>query len=168
MKNVKTKAAQRPPAKAPPGAGAPATKVSPRAYHNPEPTPTNLTGAPMDVVKREFAKRLTKAMADKGWNQSETARRAAEHMPDGVFGRDNISHYSRAFSIPGPAHLKALSMALEMAPADLLPSRAMPSVDEKVPPLDVRDTGDGNVWLRVNQSVPWPKALKIMDILNGE
>lgn len=146
----------------------PTSKMRPKVINSPEFPDYNLQGAPTDVVKREFAKRLLAAMVERGWNQSETARQAALHMPDGVFGRDSISHYTRAVAIPGPIALNALAKAFRMKPADLLPSRGMPALEAKTPSLDVKDAGDGSVWLRVNQRVEWAKALKVMELLKGE
>lgn len=124
-------------------------------------------GAPVEAVKAELAKRLQQAIVEKGWNQSELARRAAIHMPDKIFGRDNVSNYIRGASLPGPGHLKALARALGKDPLDLLPTRGMPSVEDKVPAFDMRDVGGGQVWLRVNQAVSWDVATQIMGLLKG-
>lgn len=123
---------------------------------------------PAGIVKKEFAARLNRLMIERGWNQSEVARQAALHMPDGKFGRDSVSGYVRARSLPGPIHLEALSKAFKVPPDELLPSRGMPSGSDHVPPLDVRDTGKGKAWLRVNQVVEWEKALKILAILKED
>jgi transcriptional regulator with XRE-family HTH domain len=125
-------------------------------------------GAPRDAVKIEFARRLQAAMVEKGWNQSELARQAAKFTGDGKFPRDNVSSYCRGLSLPGPNHLHALSQALRKTPTDLVPSRGVPTIEDRLPPLDVRDVGDGMAWLKINQSVPWSTALKIMEMLKGE
>ncbi len=117
--------------------------------------------APKEAVRREFGKRLQGAMIDKGWNQSELARRA------GV-GRDNISAYIRGISMPGPVMLHKIAEALQMKPEEILPSKAMPSIDQVVPALDVRDIGKGLAWLRINQAVPWDDAIQIMNILKSD
>lgn len=143
--------------------------VTERAYYNSAPSASISPLAPRDAVKAEFAKRLQRAFVAKGWNQSELARRAEDQLPPGEsFGRYNISTYIRGKSLPGPTHLKALCDALGCAPEDLLPARGVQSAGADVPPLDVRDIGDGTVWLRVNQAVPWSDAIKVMQILKGE
>lgn len=125
------------------------------------------SGAPKDAIKNEFARRLQHKIAEKGWSQSETARQAAMHMPKGQdFGRDNISGYVRGLSLPGPVMLSALSKALGCDPIDLVPSA--PSVDTRHPPLEVKDSGDGRAWIRINQAVDWPVALKIMELIKGQ
>ncbi|MEP3248081.1 MAG: helix-turn-helix transcriptional regulator [Sneathiella sp.] len=139
-----------------------ATNTDKRQFHNKKPSKgKSIKGAPKEVIRREFANRLQSAMIDKGWNQSELGRRAN-------LGRDNISAYIRGISIPGPLHLNALAVALDVKTEELLPSDAMPSIDQAVPALDVRDTGKGMAWLRVNQAVEWDAALKIMAILKSD
>lgn len=138
-----------------------------RQFINGPPGEDPPAGAPKDFIKAEFAKRLQKAITDKGWNQSELARRAAAFTEDGVFGRDNVSTYIRGKTLPGPIHLSALCKVLGVEPSDLVPSRGMPSVDDVNPPLDVKDLGAGRAWLRVNQPVDWTIALKVLEILRG-
>jgi transcriptional regulator with XRE-family HTH domain len=111
---------------------------------------------------------LQRAFTHKGWNQSELARRAAVYVPEGGMGRDVISTYVRGKSLPGPIHLTAICKALGVEPDDLLPSRGMPSAGADSPPLDMRDIGEGKVWLRINQSVDWSVAVRIINVLKGE
>jgi transcriptional regulator with XRE-family HTH domain len=132
-----------------------------RAFHNKPSGGADMEGAPKEAVRREFGKRLQGAMIDAGWNQSELARRSG-------FGRDNISAYIRGISLPGPLHLNALANALSIKPDALMPSNAMPSVDQVIPALDVRDVGKGLAWLRINQAVEWETALKIMQMLKSD
>ena len=136
-----------------------------KQFHNKPPLGDMPAHAPKDAVKAEFARRLQAAMVRKGWNQSELARRAAENTTDGHFGRDNISLYIRGIVMPGPVHLHALSKALSLKPDELLPSRGAPSADDRVPPLDIRDAGNGKAWLRVNMAVEWPVAVEVMKLL---
>lgn len=123
------------------------------------------TGAPADAVKMEFARRLQRAMIERGWNQSELARRASKFAPGERFIRDNVSKYMRGKVLPGPVHLNALSKALGKRPEDLLPTRGMPAAGS-TPTFEVRDAGDGKMWLRVNQAVSWAVAMKIQRILS--
>jgi len=139
-----------------------------RAFVNPKPTDSLPRLAPKDAVKTEFARRLQAAMISKGWRQSELARRAEQHLPHGrKFGRDSVSLYIRGKTLPSAVFLHALCKALGKEPEELLPTRGMPAAGDANPPLDVRDLDDGNVWLRVNQAVPWPIALKVLELLKG-
>lgn len=138
-----------------------------KAFFNSSPTelPAN---APKDAARVEFARRLQSAMVEKGWNQSELARRAAAFMPDGKFGRDNVSLYVRGMVFPGPDHAEALAKALGRKVADLIPTRGMPSAEDRAPPLDVKDLNDGRCWLKINQAVDWPVALQVLELLKGQ
>ena len=134
------------------------------AYHND--TPTNLpSGAPADAIKAEFGRRLQAHIVRKGWNQSELARRAEKHCPDQRFGRDNVSVYIRGKTLPGPVHLNALCKALGVKPEELLPARAPSTTNSVTSPMDMKDMGDGRVWLRINQAISWEQALEIMRVL---
>jgi transcriptional regulator with XRE-family HTH domain len=139
------------------------------ASHNPLPDaePPH-PHSPDAQIKRDFASRLSAFMLKKGWNQSELARQAALHMPSGQFNRDNISNYKNAKHTPGPVHTAALCKALGVEPIDLFPSGSAPSSEDATPPLDVRDLGDGTVFVRLNQRLPWEKALQILQIAKGE
>lgn len=130
------------------------------ATMNPAPTEDDLAGAPSDVVRREFAKRLQRARVAKGWNQSELARRAG-------MGRWNISGYERGKNLPYPNALRKLADVLGVDPQELLPSSLVPSVERTTPAFEMKQVGDGTdaVWLRINQKVSWDKALKIMAVL---
>ena len=118
----------------------------------------------------EFAAKLQRALILKGWTQSELARRAADYdtRKGSKIGRDSISHYIRGMNVPSPLVLEAIAKALGMKPQDLLPETTATVAEMENPPIDLRDLGNGNVWLRVNQAVEWPIALKIMGMLKGE
>ena len=136
-----------------------AKKQDKRQFHNAPPKKgEDMELAPKEVLRREFSKRLQAQMIEKGWNQSELARRAS-------IGRDNVSSYIRGIAMPGPLHLSALSRALGMTNDTLLPAKSMPSIDESFPALDIRAVGPSKAWLRVNQAVSMEDAIKIMQIL---
>jgi transcriptional regulator with XRE-family HTH domain len=121
--------------------------------------------APRQAVAVELARRLQRKLVEKGWNQSELARRAALHTASKRFGRDNVSNYIRAVMIPGPVHLNAMARALDCSPDELLPARAVPSSDDRLPPFKLEATGDGMAWLQINQEMPFGTAIKIAALL---
>ncbi len=124
---------------------------------------------PEELVKQAFARKLSELLRTNGWNQSELARQASLHMPEGgKFNRDNVSNYVRGRHLPGPVHLDALCKALHVKLDELLPPGSTPSAEDRLPLLDVRDLGDGTVYLRLNQQMPWEKALKILNVAKGE
>lgn len=117
-------------------------------------------------VRAAFARRVLNARIKKGWNQSELARQAALHMPDGRFGRDSISKYEKATHLPYPVQLDALAKALGIPPAELLPQN--PGIGESMDPGGkpaFRTIDDETLWLRVNQAVPRDLGLKIIRML---
>lgn len=134
--------------------------TSKKWVHNPPPTGDLPANAPPDAVRIEWAKRLQARMLDKGWNQSELARRSG-------LSRDNISNYIAKGRIPSPVHLAKIAKALGCKADELLPMRGMPRVDDRAPALDVRATGPDRVWLRVNQECDIQVAMQIMGLLRG-
>jgi transcriptional regulator with XRE-family HTH domain len=120
-----------------------------------------------DPAKAEFARRLQAALVNLGWNQSELARRMAPHLPRNSIARDNISKYIRGKVLPSPHVLEAMCKVLDKKPSELLPSRAAPSVRPDRSPLHITDLGGGQAWLEINQAVPWPIALDIINRLKG-
>lgn len=138
--------------------------MSKKLYVNEPPKKKLPVGATRDAVKIDFARRLQAAMVRKNWNQSDLARRASAKLKDDKIGRDNISGYIRGIAIPQPSRLKALADVLGVEVQDLLP--VAPQAAQKAPPFDIKQLENGNVWLRVNQAVPFDTALQIMALIN--
>src|SRR3990167_644909 len=53
------------------------------------------------------------------------------------------------------------------APADLLPSRGVPTAGDRTAPVSFRELGDGNVELKINQIVSWDVALETIKRLKA-
>lgn len=138
--------------------------MAPRTLHDkPHSIPAT---APAEAAMTEFARRVQAAMVEKGWNQAELARRATLHMPGkATMSRDTISKYVNAVTLPGPERLAALAKALGKEPSDLLSTRGVTLGGDRVPAFDMRDSGDGRIWLRINQEVTYEQAMKIMAVL---
>jgi transcriptional regulator with XRE-family HTH domain len=125
-------------------------------------------------IKAEFARRLQAAMIEKGWNQSELARRANEHLPKPArgqargkqIGRDSVSHYMRGRMIPLPAYLNAIAKALGVEPAALLPARTPQAASTA--PYEMKGLPDGRVYLRISRTLRQATAMKIMALLAEE
>jgi len=120
-------------------------------------------GAPAEAVKADFARRLQKALNEKGWNQSDLARAAD-------IGRDSVSVYLRGKSLPGQKHLTSISNALGLSQDDLLPGASdAATVKNELTALDIKQTSAaGRVWLKVNRSVSLGQLAKIIAILDSE
>jgi transcriptional regulator with XRE-family HTH domain len=135
---------------------------------NPPPTGTMSSAAPPEAIRMEFARRLQAALNERGWTQSELARRMVPLLKHSRLGRDNISKYVRGKVLPLPPALEAMAKVLEMKTSELLPARATPPAGAEYAPMSVKDIGDGRVWLQINRSVTWRKGLEILRILQEE
>ena len=124
--------------------------------------PQGVRGAPPVAIRMDFAKRLQDALNDKGWTQSELARRMAPMLKESRIGRDNISKYVRGKVLPLPAALEAMAKVLGCEAKDLLPMRATSTASDELAPSSLRDIGGGRVWLQINQAVDWEVALDVM------
>ena len=108
------------------------------------------TGLPLAAIRMEYAKNLQDRLSDKGWTQSELARRVAPLLPNSRIGRDNISKYVRGKVLPLPAAQAAIAKVLGCESKDMLPSLATAAASNGPPALDVRDIGGDRV-LRADQ-----------------
>lgn len=137
--------------------------------HNDLPEAEQLRKVKKQATRTEFGRRLSRAMVLKGWSQSELSKRAQQKAPDDMrIGPDSISHYINGRYMPSPAHLKVLSETLGIDPRELLPADGLPEAGDTLPPIGVQDLNDGTAWLKVNQAVSWPIAVKILSLLRGE
>jgi len=139
----------------------------PKSIYAPAPAGTDgLESAPPEEIKRTFARNLQATRLEKGWSQSDLARRA---FGDGksAKGRDNISGYERALRLPTPTLLRKLCDALGVTEGELLPTAPRSKLETDSPSFGIRSSagGDSKVWLTVNQAVSWDKAVKIMQVL---
>jgi transcriptional regulator with XRE-family HTH domain len=134
------------------------------------------------ISATEFSSRLQAAMWARGWTMDETARRVRERLGEGAtFSRTNISHYVMGRCIPKIRYLQALSEVLGIDKTELLGARS--TADEvspnayvvgengklpqpTSPALHIEDRGT-DVWLQINQQVPWPVAMKVLQALKG-
>jgi transcriptional regulator with XRE-family HTH domain len=122
----------------------------------------------------EFARRLQAAMVRKGWNQSELARRASEHMPKSEargssIERSAISGYVKGKALPWPARLAAIAKALDVKETDLLPPELMEGGGAPEPsPFAMKDVGGGRMSLQINRTVSTQTAMAIVQLLAKE
>ena len=102
-------------------------------------------------------------MLDRGWNQSELARRAD-------MGRDNVSGYINGKNLPGPKHLKALANALGVSPDELIKEYILSGLSMESPILEIKaDPNDANMaHVRIIQAMPMRVALNIAELITKE
>ena len=116
-----------------------------------------------------FGETLQRLCLERGWNQSELARRAKDENGDPM-GRDAISTYIRGRSFPEPVNLHRLAKALNVTIDELVPggTRFMTVAPETT--LEIRQIAGepGKVWIRMNQAVTTKQAAEIFNIVRGE
>jgi transcriptional regulator with XRE-family HTH domain len=130
-------------------------------YATPPAEDADLVGAPEEVTKQEFGKRVYRLMLEKGWKQSELARRAG-------LGRDSISTYIRGLVFPDPVNLEKLAKALGVGPGDLLPGGGVERAMERDDPaleLKAARGEPGKMWVRVNQALPAEIAVQVVSLI---
>lgn len=115
----------------------------------------------------EFARRLHRLLAEKGWNQSELARRASAYMPDGMrLGRDSVSQWMNRPSTPDPVRLEAVAKALGVRPIDLVPAHVLPSTKHDMPDFSIEASADSeSMFVRINQRLPYEIALEVQRLV---
>lgn len=115
----------------------------------------------------EFARRLHRALAERGWTQSELMRRAQPFLPEGVrLGRDSVSQWMNRPSTPDPVRLEAVAKALNMRPADLVPAHVLPAPAGDAPDFAIEaDAGGETMYVRINQRLPAEIALEIQRLV---
>jgi len=118
---------------------------------------------PRPASKAEFARRLYKLLLEKGWTQSDLARKA--RLP-----RDSISTYVRGVAFPSKLSLDKLAKALgvkteELTPAgvEVMDARVRSSIEIKA-----ADGHPGMAWIKVDQMCSFKAALQIAEILNND
>lgn len=116
-----------------------------------------------EQLRREFSNRLQFRMSELGWNQSEMARQVALHLPEGEFGRDNISGYIRHHRMPRPEHARAIAAALRCDVSDLIPQPA----PKREWVVETKALSPTEVLVRINVVVSPAKARKIYDAAIG-
>lgn len=113
------------------------------------------------IRKAEFGKRVFDLMHEKGWNQSDLAKRAD-------MGRDSVSTYVRGKSVPSPQNLEKLAKALNVKAEELYPNYEANSaaLDEPIFQLKQVNDDSNKMWLTINMKIDSDKAIAVMKILN--
>ena len=149
----------------------PPTKRKP-PYINPPPDPRfNPRLASREEIKREFSRRLSAMMSEKGLSNSALARKAFGNLEDGsARGRDNIGMYIHGMSLPQPHRLAKLVKALGCEIEDLMPVQSMPSVGPATSPFSIVQLPEDpdRCVLRVNQEVSLDTAVAVRQLLKED
>ena len=127
-----------------------------------EPLSGSNAGPATPEIRAEFGKRLRRFARDKGFTQSELARRC-----DPPMRRDNVSKYVNGQAMPTHANLLALTKALGVRIEDLLPQAEAMQPDE-APKIEIRSGPDGKMWLSIRGCLRTSTALKIMELATND
>jgi len=127
------------------------------------------------VDRASFARRLQAAIDRNGLTYEEIARRAREHLAtDERLSSVSVWQYAKAKSFPRRmSYIEALGKVLGVEPDDLLAGddEASSAVETwtETPGGQIRlsDLGNGRATLTVNAEIPWPTALKVLELLKG-
>lgn len=118
---------------------------------------------PRALTKQEFGRRLFQMMMSRSMSQSDLAR-AAE------MGRDSISTYVNGKTFPTPLALKKLADALGVEQDELLPNGLMAAMEDEHPAVELRQAAGhpDKAWVRVNRSMSFATAAKIISLIDEE
>lgn len=119
--------------------------------------------APREITRQEFGRNLFKLMTDAGMNQSELGRAAN-------VGRDRISNYVNGKAFPTPPIMQRLAIALDVTNETLLPNIVKEAMDSEYPAIELRQASghENKAWLRVNRSMSFATAAKIIALIEEE
>ncbi len=119
-----------------------------------------------DELRRTFSKNLRNALLEKGFSQSDIARKMWGNTPTGAAaGRDKVSTWVNGVALPNPGHLKELCDALGSEIEDLIPGGMHAAQSAETAPLKLTMTGEGLAHLEVNADLPSEAAIKIYEIV---
>jgi len=119
--------------------------------------------APRHLTKLDFGRRLHRMLLERGWRQSEFARRAG-------IQRDSVSVYIRGRSFPTPLNLGKMARALGIQPEELLPNHTEAAIDDDAPDFELKvSPGDiSRAWVRLNRLVSLETAVKIAALVEAD
>lgn len=125
--------------------------------------PADRSLAPRHLTKEEFGRRLHRMLLDRGWRQSELARRAD-------IQRDSVSVYIRGKSFPTPLNLSKMAKALGVKTEDILPNYMETAVanDEPDFELKVSPGDDTRAWVRLNRLLTLETAVQIAALVQAD
>ncbi len=125
-----------------------------------------------------LAPRLAAALARKGWTLARAAREVSGLLPEGeTFHAANLSHYLQGRSMPRPHYRDALVRALDLGD---VPDEVWSRADRRrtrggdisrapeTPFVRVADLQDGTARLQVDQVLPWPQVLEVLQVLKRD
>jgi len=111
----------------------------------------------MQARAKAVAERLRVLIVERGWNQSELARRSGMRP-------SNVSNYLRGSNVPNPKQLAKLAEALGTTPGDILGAGLEGSAARALSLTQV-EKRDGHLRLQIDQVVPAEVASQVIGLL---
>jgi transcriptional regulator with XRE-family HTH domain len=140
-------------------------------------TPPEVLGKAERAAQRNaFARRLNEEMERRKWTLATLLREAGPHLPEGFkLSHSHLWHYLRGKALPHQEIRRALSLALgtdldqPQAAQDksALPTPT-PTGETPATKLLLEDLGGGRARLRLDQEIPWPTVLRIVELIRGQ
>lgn len=121
-------------------------------------------GYPPDHVRLAIGSRIQAKLTEKGWKQSELARRAD-------IGRDSVSLYIRGKNTPTAGSLSKIAAAFGCSISDLAPelraatSERIKAAGQQEREFELLSVGDGKARLRIDKIIPQSLAFKILSMI---
>lgn len=117
------------------------------------------------LTRKEFADRLYALMVERGWTQSELARKAG-------IERDSVSRYMNQKNLPDANNLEKMAKAFGIAAADLYPNFDIAAIDndDEDPVIEMRviEADPTRALLIIRREMPTAMAAKVIAILSEE
>jgi hypothetical protein len=123
-----------------------------------------------------FARRLNEEMEQCKWTLATLLREATPHLPEGFkLSHSHLWHYLRGKALPHQEIRRALSLALGTdldQPQTVQAKGALPTLpptgEAQASKLLLEDLGGGTARLRLDQEMPWPTVLRIVELIRGQ
>lgn len=125
--------------------------------------PADRSLAPRHLTKEEFGRRLHRLLLDRGWRQSELARRAG-------IQRDSVSNYVRGRAFPSQLNLSKMAQAFGVSADDILPNYTEMVIQDATPDFDLKvNPGDpSRAWVRLNRLMSFDIAVQIAALVQAD
>lgn len=124
-------------------------------------------GQAREIAKADFAQKLQAALDVKGWRRTDLEHAVQRIMGATKFSRNNMSKYLNAKAFPRDNYLKAMAKALGVPASQLYPRFKDALMSTDALPFNIRDLGNGRMWVTINAEVSRETAQAMMEAYNA-
>jgi hypothetical protein len=123
-----------------------------------------------------FTRRLNEELERRKWTLATLLREATPHLPEGFkLSHSHLWHYLRGKALPHFEVRRALSQALgsdleqpEAPMPTALISDVLSTEEARKTGLLLEDLGSDRARLRLDEELPWPVVLRIVELIRGD